>query len=53
MLLPWILGLSVLGSLGATFLDMIPTALGQAPARLVTSTVLAGIGTIALLHLGR
>jgi len=76
MLLAWILGLSVLGSLGAiagaaavllfpeavrrrllpdlvsyatgtllgaAFLGMIPTALGQAPARLVTSTVLAGI----------
>jgi len=76
MLLPWVLGFSVLGSLGAiagaaavllfpeavrkrwlpdlvsyatgtllgaAFLGMIPTALGQAPARSVTGTVLAGI----------
>jgi zinc and cadmium transporter len=76
MLLPWILGFSVLGSLGAiagaaavllfpeavrirllpdlvsyatgtllgaAFLGMIPAALGHAPARLVTGTVLAGI----------
>lgn len=49
-LLPWLLAYATGTLLGAAFLGMIPTALAQSPAPLISGTVLAGLVVFFLLE---